>query len=270
MEEKEINLKSSTIEKGLELAKDFLGKLIMPAVEELGLLASDNIRYLRYKNQLRLLLKAREYVQKNNIPLKEIPVKILLPLLENSSLEEVEELQDKWTNMLVNMANSEHNFQNQIFPYILSQISIAEYRQLLTLKTEEAGVADTISRYSALKVQLTELDRNADLDEYNQVRQATITLSGVITAIEQKGFQLQLQEFEKANLVWLGLIQQLPPGIRITQAEEVRLVGVFYNKQVNKRSKIHAQYLHDKIGYRMTELGAKFMTVCEIEKKVAT
>jgi hypothetical protein len=32
----ELNIKSSTIEKGLELAKDFLGKLISPTVEEGG------------------------------------------------------------------------------------------------------------------------------------------------------------------------------------------------------------------------------------------
>ena len=69
---KELNIKSSTIEKGLELAKDFLGKLISPTIEEAGLLISENIKFLRFKNQVKILLKAKDYVEKNNISLKEI------------------------------------------------------------------------------------------------------------------------------------------------------------------------------------------------------
>src|SRR5829696_7046169 len=103
MKSKELNIKSSTIEKGLELAKEFLGKLISPTIEETGLLISDNIKFLRFKNQVRILLKAKNYVEKNNIPIKEISIKILVPLLDKASLEEDEVLQDKWAKMLVNM-----------------------------------------------------------------------------------------------------------------------------------------------------------------------
>lgn len=41
----DLNIKSSTIEKGLELAKDFLDKLIMPAVEETGLLIKEKVTF---------------------------------------------------------------------------------------------------------------------------------------------------------------------------------------------------------------------------------
>ncbi|WP_310992582.1 hypothetical protein [Aequorivita marina] len=44
MSDKEFNIKSSTVEKGLELAQDFLGKLIFPAIEEVGLLVADNVK----------------------------------------------------------------------------------------------------------------------------------------------------------------------------------------------------------------------------------
>src|ERR1700749_3941930 len=118
MKNKEFNIKSSTIEKGLDLAKEFLGKLISPTIEEVGLLIADNIKYLRFKNQISILLKAQKYVAEKNVPLQEIPLKILVPLLDNASLEENEALQDKWAKMIVNLANSEKNFQNQIFPYL--------------------------------------------------------------------------------------------------------------------------------------------------------
>ncbi|OJW82200.1 MAG: hypothetical protein BGO69_16530 [Bacteroidetes bacterium 46-16] len=60
----EINIKSSTIEKGLELAKDFLGKLISPTIEEIGLLISDNVKLYRFKNQVNILLKAKKIVER--------------------------------------------------------------------------------------------------------------------------------------------------------------------------------------------------------------
>src|SRR5688500_4034060 len=100
MSDKDINIKSSTIEKGLELAKEFLGKLISPIIEEVGLLISDNIKFLRFKNQVKILLKAKDYVEKRNISIKEIPIKILVPLLEKASLEDNEPLQEKWAKML--------------------------------------------------------------------------------------------------------------------------------------------------------------------------
>ena len=56
----EINIKSSTIEKSLELAKEFLGKLVGPSVEEMGLLFGDNIKLWRLKNQTRNFEKLRK------------------------------------------------------------------------------------------------------------------------------------------------------------------------------------------------------------------
>ena len=79
-EEKNLNIQSTTIEKGLDLAKDFLGKLISPTIEEIGLLAADQIKYIRFKNQVKILLKARTYVNEKNINIIEVPIKILVPL----------------------------------------------------------------------------------------------------------------------------------------------------------------------------------------------
>jgi hypothetical protein len=114
MSNNETNIKSTTIEKGLELAKEFLGKLISPTVEELGLLVSENVKFLRFKNQVRILLKARDYVEKKKIKVKEVPIKILVPLLDKASLDDNEELQDKWSNMLINMVDSTQNLFKSI------------------------------------------------------------------------------------------------------------------------------------------------------------
>src|SRR5690606_30389556 len=113
----DINIKSSTIEKGIELAKDFLDKLIMPAVEETGLLIKEKVTYWKFKNQVKVLNKAKEYCEKNGIKPKTISFKLLVPLIETSALEEDEVLQDKWAILLTNMVDSEQNVENHVFPY---------------------------------------------------------------------------------------------------------------------------------------------------------
>lgn len=121
------DVKSSTIEKGLEIAKDFVDKLVMPSIEETGLLVKDQITMWRFKNQIKMLNRAQEYCEKHNIKSKKISLKVLAPLLDYSSLEEEDEMQDKWSILLTNLIDSEQNIENHVFPYILSQLSKDEF-----------------------------------------------------------------------------------------------------------------------------------------------
>ena len=73
--EKNLNIKSSTIEKGLEVAKDFVDKLIMPSIEEAGLLVKDHITMWRFKNQVKMLNKAKYYCEIHKIEPKKISLK---------------------------------------------------------------------------------------------------------------------------------------------------------------------------------------------------
>ena len=118
------------IETSFEIAKNFLQKIINPPLEELGLLIADNIKYWRFKNQLKILTKADEYIKKNNIQVKQIPLKVLVPLLEGASLEEDNNLRDKWSALLVNYVDQYKNIDTLIFPEILKQLSGNEARCL--------------------------------------------------------------------------------------------------------------------------------------------
>lgn len=245
---KEINIKSSTIEKGLELAKEFLGKLISPTIEEVGLLISDNVKYLRFKNQVKILLKAKDYVEKRNIKLKEIPIKILVPLLDKASLEENDDLQEKWASMLTNMVDSSTNLQNQIFPYLLSQVSIEEFNELKELAIKEA-------EHHLRRKKFDEM-RETDKFSFNK---ETKELKNEIEKIEQGGFWISLEEYERANILRLGLVRQLPPKIYI---EEFQTGGEYENERWHQ---IEAEYDPDDFGYRITELGEKFLKICKVD-----
>jgi hypothetical protein len=130
MGENKINITSTLAEKGLDAAKNFLGKLIGPAVEEVGLLIADPIKAWRFNNQLKMLNKAEERIKKQGISLKKISVKNLVPLLEYSSLEEDDNLQNMWVNLFVNYVDAGKSYTSSVFPYILSQLSSREAEQL--------------------------------------------------------------------------------------------------------------------------------------------
>jgi hypothetical protein len=125
-----IDISSAAIEKGIDVAKDFAEKLVLPSIEELGLLVKDQISFWRFNNQVKILTKAKLVCEKNNINIKAIPPKLLCPYLEHAALEDDPEIQDNWAILLSNMVDSRQNIQNHIFPYILSQLSKNEFNFL--------------------------------------------------------------------------------------------------------------------------------------------
>jgi hypothetical protein len=132
-----IDISSTAIEKGIDVAKNFAEKLVLPTVEELGLLVRDQISYWRFNNQVKILTKAKSVCEQNNISIKAIPPKLLCPYLEYASLEDDPELQDNWATLLANMVDSQKNIQNHVFPYILSQLSRDEFKLLESVFNEK-------------------------------------------------------------------------------------------------------------------------------------
>jgi len=242
-----IDITSSAVEKGIDLAKDFLDKLIIPAVEETGLLLKDKVTFWKFKNQVRMLNKAKEYCEKNNISPKTISLKLLCPLLDYSALEENEELQDKWAILLSNMVDSDQNIENHVFPYILSQISLNEYDFLSNVYNDkiirQARISEELKLFqkdkpellSKLKAQINDFEeqikekRKQGLSRYTspiwELEKQKNKLEREVKTIERKETLLKykikepesipedhLKEFELSNLIRLGLIKfvQLP------------------------------------------------------------
>ena len=65
--EGKIDISSTTIEKGLDVAKEFLQKLVGPTLEEAGLLLKESIALWRFRNQVSILEKANEICQRKGI-----------------------------------------------------------------------------------------------------------------------------------------------------------------------------------------------------------
>jgi hypothetical protein len=137
---KELNIKSSTVEKSLDLAKGFLQKLIGPSVDELGLMFSDNVKLWRLKNQIRNLEKVKKIVEEQQINIKQVNLKVVIPYLEGVSLEEDETLQNLWANLFANYIDSAKNLTINVYPNILKQLSTNEVKILDFMRNSKSTV----------------------------------------------------------------------------------------------------------------------------------
>lgn len=240
--QRKIGVTSTAIEKGIDIAKGFIEKLIFPPTEELGLLIKDQISLWRFNNQVRILNKAKVVCEKNNVSVKAISPKLLCPYLEHASLEDDDELQDKWAILLVNMVDSQQNIQNHVFPYILSQLSSDEFKFLESVFIEkerrvselERELSEFLKNRSAIEVRLkSEVDKTRQklqrlLQEGKHFYSAEVmelkylvrAKESEIDSLDHKEFMLRglisapesipeksIKEFEIANIIRLGLVK---------------------------------------------------------------
>jgi hypothetical protein len=110
-------------------AKEFLDLIIPRSAKEFGGIVLDNVKFWRVKNQVRILEKTKKLVAERGVDITQVNLKVLVPLLENASLEEDESLQDKWAAILANAATGRAIIR-PLFPEILKELSTVEVKVL--------------------------------------------------------------------------------------------------------------------------------------------
>lgn len=279
-----LDISSSALEKGLDIAKGFLDKLITPGVEETGLLIQDQVRKWRFNNQVKMLVKAEEICKRQGISPKSISLKVVCPLLEYASLEEDEVLQEKWAVLLSNLVDSEQNLENHVFPYLLSQISRAEFGLLeRTLGAKQYRVAQQESELAEAaahaatalpeieaKLQQFEAQRlksaeaSTDWTSHNQLRAEK---RKIIEQIELLEFSIPrcesipepLLAHEMSNLQRLGLIDKTHQSYGLLPASgfSKRFTG-YPGQQIP---------IVSESDFILTELGELFARACAEKSK---
>lgn len=292
-----IDISSTAIEKSIDVAKNFAEKLVLPSVEELGLLVKDQISFWRFNNQIRILTKAKAVCEKNNISIKAIPPKLLCPYLEYASLEDDPELQDNWAMLLSNMVDSQQNIQNHVFPYILSQLSKDEFTSLETVFKEkrrrvteltqdliyfQESKPDIERQLNEDKEKLEEELRKNNLQVVRAYDSETMKLRSKLRAtireiklLSYRGFEIKqriaqpqevpeesVKEFEIANIIRLGLAKVVYEASAGTQSIEIPSEEYSPSRSVD--FDIQIDTVTKTI---LTELGELFMEAC-CEKKI--
>lgn len=116
---------------------NFIDRVAGPAASEIGQMLQDNVRVYRLKNQLRLIEKAKKYLEEAGVTPRPVPFRTLLPLLEKGSLEDDEALNDRWAALLANAADASYDgVITPSFPNIMEQLSPYEVKALDFLYSE--------------------------------------------------------------------------------------------------------------------------------------
>ena len=287
------NLTPAVVQSGIDSAKNFLGKLIMPAIEETGLLIKDQVTLLKFKNQVKILNKAKAYCEKNIINPKAISLKLLVPLLENSALEEDEEMQNKWAILLSNLVDSEHNIKNHVFPYILSQLSISEFNTLELafeekqkrikvsqielenfLKERPQKESEMLKRIDEIELEIIKVKNDIFSNKYRELENEKRGLKDKLVSnkyFEEINLSTRkkpesipyhaLKDFEESNLIRLGILKEIKEVYADSQTLEIP-VGTVRSAEtgyVNLDLEVDVNSDTDVI---LTELGELFISAC--------
>lgn len=121
-----LNLPKQIIDK----TEKFLNTIFGSAAKEIGELIADRVRYRRLKNQIKIFNKTRMLLEENNLEARELNLKTLVPLIENSSLEEDDLLSDKWSNLIANMVSTPEDGLEPKLVKTLSNLSSIEAKVL--------------------------------------------------------------------------------------------------------------------------------------------
>jgi hypothetical protein len=300
--EKKINITSTALEKGIDLAKDFLDKLVMPAVEETGLLLKDKVTLWKFKNQVQMLNKAKAYCEKNNISTKQVSLKLLCPLLDYSGIEEDEILQDKWAILLSNMVDSDQNIENHVFPYILSQLSTNEFlvlekvyddklariekhtKELEEFRKSRPEIELKLNKeIEELQSKINELEKTKErpFNEIWELQKEKRKLETKLGSLKYKESSIQrninqqetvpygsLKDFEISNLIRLGVVKEEKDFYANSQTLEIPYEREpdYERSHLTVDLNIDVESNTDNI---LTELGELFINACKEKNKNA-
>lgn len=117
-------------------AGGFFGRYLAAPLEEASGILTDRLRYARWERQVRLMQRACLFLEAQGCaePTRRLPLSIGVPLIEAGSLEDDDELQDAWAQLLANGADA--TFEQGIrrtFVSILSDLTALDAKILTML-----------------------------------------------------------------------------------------------------------------------------------------
>jgi hypothetical protein len=90
-------------------------------VREFALWATDLIRYRRAPHQAKLLMRAAEKIKASGLPPSAVEDRLLRAVLEDGAMEDDEDMQERWANLLANASTGAANVK-AAFPTILAEL----------------------------------------------------------------------------------------------------------------------------------------------------
>ena len=127
------NASKEAIQASRELGRFFSG----PAREVVGIL-EDYVKVVRFERRVRLADRVRKFLIERGMtgPTRKIPLNIAVPLLDNATLEEDDDLQEVWARLLVNGGDAGSGIQlRRAFVSVLAEMTSLDVRSLAQIES---------------------------------------------------------------------------------------------------------------------------------------
>jgi Abortive infection alpha len=182
---------AETAGKALEQTAGYMKALESPFRHFVGFY-DDKLQFRRWKNQILLLEQAGAILREKGMQklTREIPLKFGVRLLESASLEEDDELRNKWARLLVNAGDSSTAMDIHIaYVEVLSGMSAFDVKNLATMakvsleapKMEYLPVVETGNLPFSAKLQDEQSNESAAVSEEVGVSLANLARLGCVS-----------------------------------------------------------------------------------------
>ena len=251
---KGLNLPMRILDKATELAKTLFG----PAANEVGEMFADQVRFRRMKNQVVIFNKTVDLLEKNNLKARELNTKTLVPLLEQSSLEDEALLQSKWATLIANIVSSP---ESGLEPKLIKTLS-----GLSTLEAQVLDFAWTL--YIEKRQSMFEKSKASKWPSYPTIEAIRPDMVGLEFDTVKAKFNLT-NEFAiicVENLVALGLLKYVDPEVEIEDhgSEVEEESDPERRRPFNLRLSVSATYNRSN-DFNLTIYGNYFLDQCNHE-----
>ena len=127
----------------------FLSKYLDEPFDLLSGIVRDKFAYMRWERQIRLMEKAEFFLNQRKLSdqvMKPVPPKLAIPLIQAASLENNNELQDLWAQMLVNASDPNWPVSVEIkHVSILNELSLYDVTLLDKICSESRGFGEVFA-----------------------------------------------------------------------------------------------------------------------------
>lgn len=190
---------------GKELAETFR-KLVEPFSEpvlrEIGLYVAEKVRFIRFRNSIRVLERARELLSEYGFEPKAVDPKVLVPILEGAGLEDTNDLIEKWSRLLASAASG-----GEVLP--------AFARILAEIGPDEVKILDHVTDYSkrlevmagdvyAIDIKTLRQYTSLSLEEF-AIRMLNLDRLGLVELITTGGHRFGMKYYGDSDLDSVGL-----------------------------------------------------------------
>lgn len=213
----ELELAKEALKNAFETVKELLEPFLGPPIKEVGEILGDQARLFRFQNQIKILKRARSSLEAAGLNPQRVPLKILVPILQDGSLEEDESMTERWAALLANAASPGESPETlPSFPQMLKELAPREALLIDTIfdwMTSSSIIREHWHRHGVKSSKLSEHLHLSDsefkiaIENLFRLRLCSppsTELSGIIMFNEFPNRRFQLQMTEIVCLTELG------------------------------------------------------------------